>query len=144
MSTRPIKWITDTRRNSQHVLFIGKPASTLAKHLSEASTNSYLLSVSLHADSGLIIACTPYDCYVLDADYLGDVSEAMDNILSVHPDARILVVSDSFDWEDATNAFRLGAINVVRTPQTSIITGETIKYAMKQQLPRRQSRNAKV
>ena len=144
MSKHSIKWIKETRRSSRHVLFIGRPASTLANHLYEASGQCYLVSVSLHADSGLISACTPYDCYVLDADYLGDVTEAMNNILSVHPDARILVISDSFDWEDATNAFRLGAINVVRTPQTSIITRETIKYAMNQQLPRRQPGNVSV
>ena len=105
MSTHSIKWIKETRRNSRNVLFIGRPASTLAKYLYEALGQCGSLSVSLHSDSGLISSCTPYDCYVLDADYLGDVAAAMDNILSVHPDARILVVSDSFDWEDATNAF---------------------------------------
>lgn len=138
MSTQSIRWIKETERNNRSVLLIGRPSGQLANHLFEALGHCGTLSVSLHPDSKLISGCMRYSCYVLDADYPGDITEAMHNILSVQPDARILVVSGSYDWEDAVNAFRLGAINVIRTPVTGIITREIINYALKQQLPRRQ------
>lgn len=144
MSIHSIKWIKETTRINLNVLFIGRPAGQLANQLYDALGRCGTLSVSLHPDSGLISNCTRYSCYVLDADYLGDVTEAMQNILFIHPNARILVVSDSYDWEDAVNAFRLGAIDVIRTPPTDIVTNGIINYALKQQLPRRNARDASV
>ena len=57
---------------------------------------------------------------------------------------RILVVSDSYDWEDAVNAFRLGAIDVIRTPDSGVLARENLNYVMAQLLPRRNSRRAGV
>ena len=144
MSKHKIRWIKNRNRHYPSTLFIGRPNTPFAMDLFDATGDSGQLSISLQPDSGLISHCTKYDCYILDADFLGDVSDAMDNILSKHPDVRILVISDSYDWKDAVNAFRMGAIDVIRTPLSTIHTRAALNYVMAQQLPRRNIRHAGV
>lgn len=135
MSEHKIRWIKNRNRHYHTTLFIGRANSPFALDLFDATGECGQLSISLHPDSKLISACTKYDCYILDADFLGDVTYTMDKILSKHPDARILVISDSYDWEDAVNAFRMGAIDVIRTPRSTLHTRAVLEYMMAQQLP---------
>ncbi|MGJ3241318.1 MAG: hypothetical protein ACFE0Q_21605 [Anaerolineae bacterium] len=135
MSNQFTRWVQATGRNHHSVLLIGNPASPLAHHLYQALDYDGHLSVSLHDDSGLISACTAYNCYVLDGDHVGALDQVMKAIQAVQPRARILVISDSYDWEDARQAFRLGAIEVLRTPANATQARAMLARVLRQHLP---------
>ncbi|MEM9953521.1 MAG: hypothetical protein AAF846_18075 [Chloroflexota bacterium] len=144
MSEHAIHWIHNQPRNYQTVLFFGRPSSRLAQHLDNALNQRGGLSMTIHPNSKLVHASAPYDCYVIDADYFGEIGYIMNRILKANINARILIISDTYNWRDAVRAFDYGAIDVIRQPRNSTAITHILQTVKKQFLPRRRTDDMKV
>lgn len=138
-STHAIKWINNRAyRHTITALFIGNPASRAAQQLAEILGSYGQLSLTIHPRSKLVTACTPYDIYILDANTLRDIPNTLAYILNRQPRARILVIQDNDTWQVTRAAFRAGALDVIRTPNSVSTMQKTLQRALAQQLPQAQ------
>ncbi|MEL7435972.1 MAG: hypothetical protein AAFN11_18650 [Chloroflexota bacterium] len=136
MKASAIHWIhARTQRNALTVLYIGNPASRAASQLADLLGSCGQLSLTIHARSKLISAHTPYDIYVLDANTLRDVPATIDYIYRKQAQARVLVIQDNHQWQITREAFRAGAIDVIRTPKSIYAMSVALKQVLLQQLP---------